>query len=119
MLTIRTEKESKSNIRVLTFDGEWDIYEKARAKGYFSQAVAEVPRGVIVDVTDVSILDSSGIEVLIASFTKLRDAGVPMVIVVDHNNYVIRKFRNLGIFEGTGLSFYETVEEAESAITGT
>jgi hypothetical protein len=32
--------------------------------------------------------------------------------VIDHNNYLLQKFKNLGVFDTSGIESSETVEEA-------
>lgn len=116
MLDIKLSKSDASDTQILTLSGEWDIYERGRVESYFSQVQSEAPEGLIVDLSAVTLLDSSGVEVLIIYYARLREVGTPMVLVVNHNNYLIRKFRNLGIFDNTGLKFFETVEEAISLL---
>jgi anti-anti-sigma factor len=117
ILAIDSRKDKDTDTWVLAFSGDWDIYEKERAEDHFLQVLPDAPRGLIVDLSDVSLLDSSGVELLIAYFAKLQEVGTRMVLVVDHNNYLIRKFRNLGIFNNTGLVFFETIEEAKDSLS--
>ena len=38
--------------------------------------------------------------------------GARTALVIDHNNYLLQKFKNLGVFDTSGIESSETVEEA-------
>lgn len=116
MLDIDIIKSDTSNIKIVTLSGEFDLFEKERVTGLLPQLLSDDPKGLIINLSAVSVLASAGIEVLITFQNEVTKVGKHIAIVVDHNNYLTRKFKNLGIFEGTGLEFFETVEDAEGAI---
>jgi len=117
VLEIDISKSDTPNIQILTLSGEFDLFEKEKVMSLLPRMLSNDVEGLIIDLTNISLLASAGVEVLIRFHSELSKAGKRMALVVDHNNYLIRKFRNLGIFEGTGLEFFETVEEAEKALS--
>lgn len=115
MLDINIKKE-KEGISILSFSGDFDLFEKDRVIDLLPQLLSNSPRGLIIDLSGISLLDSGGIETLIVYHNTVKDAGARMVLVVNHNNYLMRKFRNLGVFSGTGINVFETIEEAKAFV---
>jgi len=116
MLNINIGKLN-DNITLLTLSGEFDLYEKERVLSLSPEVVTGDTIGLIFDLTDISFIDSGGVEVLIEYQTELEKVGKTMAVVVDHNNYLTRKFARLGVFSGAGIKVFETVEEAEAAVS--
>lgn len=115
MLEISIKEGRVPGTQVITLSGEFDFYEKGKVIGLLPKILSDNSNGLIIDLAGVTLLASAGVEALILYQEKLTRAGKKLAIVVDHNNYLIRKFTNLGLFEGAELDFYGTVEEAESA----
>lgn len=65
--------------------------------------------GLVVDGTDLTYCDSTGISVLVVAYRRAKAAGRPFG-VAGLNSEVMRLFRILGLEEV--LPFYPTVEEA-------
>jgi len=105
-----------NNITVMTLSGEFDLYEKERVLSLFQEATTGDAMGLIFDLTHISFIDSGGVEVLIEYQVRLEKMGKTMAVVVNHNNYLTRKFSRLGVFSDAGIKLFETIEEAEAAI---
>ncbi|HEY3375356.1 MAG TPA: STAS domain-containing protein [Candidatus Aquicultor sp.] len=116
MFDVAIRNDNASNCNIITLSGDWDLYEKEKVERLFAQVMSESPASVIVDLTGIKFLDSSAVSTLIFSFIGLQKIGVPMVLVARENNYLLRKFRQLGIFDGTGLLFYDSVETAQKEL---
>ena len=118
MLDVDIKKGDSSDIQILTLSGEFDLFDKERVLELLPQFISADSQGLIIDLTDITLLASAGFEVLILFYEEFRNVGKRVGIVIDHNSYLMRKFRNLGVFEGTGLEVFETIEEAEAALSG-
>jgi len=115
MLDINIKKD-KENIYIVSLSGDFDLFEKRRVVDLLPQLLSDNPRGLIVDLSGISLLDSGGVETIIIYHNTIKDAGTSMALVVNHNNYLMRKFRNLGVFSGTGINVFETIKEAKEFI---
>jgi len=93
-LTVEIESIGASAC-VVSFAGELDLSTIPRVENQlFEQVRSKV--GVVVDLTDVSFIDSSGIAVLIQAFRATDDAGV-LYTVIAEGSQVDRVFRLAGI----------------------
>ncbi|MHB8841520.1 MAG: STAS domain-containing protein [Candidatus Aquicultor sp.] len=99
---------------VFVFSGAFDISEKKRVDDLVLTALSNNPRGVIFDLASIAILDSSAIGLLISYQTMLRQSNTTMAVVLGSNNYLAKKLTYLGIFNDSGISLFDTVEEAQS-----
>jgi len=115
MLDINIKKESEG-MSILSLSGDFDLFEKEHVLDLLPQLLSDNPKGLIIDLSDISLLDSGGVETLIIYHNTVKDAGALMALVVNRNNYLMRKFRNLGVFGGTGINVFGTIEEARAAI---
>ena len=100
---------------VLEVGGEIDVYT---APALRERIIALVEGGttiLIVDLTHVEFLDSTGLGVLVGALKRLRGIGGGFGLVCDQE-------RLLKIFRITGLdrvfTLYETVEAASAGING-
>lgn len=116
MLKIDVRRSDISNIQIITLSGEFDLFEKGRVDEYLSKALSENPRGIVIDLSSVSLMDSSGVGLLVAYRIKSQETGMRMALAVNNNNYLIRKFKNLGIFNESGIEVFGTVEDAEKEL---
>ena len=63
--------ESKDGAVVLTLAGELDLYNAEVVRGALADAVAQSPRRIVIDMTDVEFVDSTALGVLIEARSKL------------------------------------------------
>ncbi|HEX2016994.1 MAG TPA: STAS domain-containing protein [Solirubrobacteraceae bacterium] len=68
--------------RVITLSGEVDIVEARQLSAVFSEAVGDTTREVIVDLRDVTFMDSTGLGTILKAHARLRRQGRPMAVVV-------------------------------------
>lgn len=70
-------------------------------------------RPVVVDLTDVTFLDSAGLTALIRVTETAEGRGEPLRLAIDHNRPVIRPIQITGLEHR--LSLYHSVEDATAA----
>lgn len=68
------------------------------------------PRPVVVDLTDVTFLDSAGLAALLHATERGEELGEPLRLVVDQNRPVVRPIQITGL--GHRLALYESVQDA-------
>jgi anti-sigma B factor antagonist len=106
-LQVRTRQEG--DVAVLAAAGEVDVYTAPDLDGALSDALADGRARVVVDLSDVTFLDSTGLGVLVKGLKGAREAGGWLHLVVTSER--IRK-----IFDITGLDaampMFDTVDDA-------
>jgi anti-sigma B factor antagonist len=94
---------------VLEVGGEVDVYTAPRLRERLIELVEGGARHVVVDLSRVEFLDSTGLGVLVGALKRLRAAGGTLGLVCAHE-------RLLKIFRITALdrvfALYDTVEAA-------
>ena len=99
---------------VLEVGGEVDVYTAPRLRERLVELVDEGARSVIVDLSRVEFLDSTGLGVLVGALKRLRAVGGGLALVCGHE-------RLLKIFRITALdrvfSLYDTVDAATAAMS--
>jgi anti-anti-sigma factor len=94
LLSVRVESAS-SDIPVLTLGGELDLSTIAKVERRLLGQVRSHP-ALVVDLTNLSFIDSSGIGLLIRAFRSTEDRGA-MHLVIAPGSQVARVFRLAGI----------------------
>jgi anti-anti-sigma factor len=69
---------------------------------------------VLIDMQDVTFMDSSALHVLLRAKQKLDSSGVPSALVVGDGSVVARLFELTGLEES--LPHFGTIDEARSAL---
>ena len=109
-LTSRTE----GDFEVIEVGGEIDVYTAPRLREAIVAAVEAGHTRLIIDVTRVDFLDSTGLGVLVGALKRVRGDGGSLDIVVTQE-------RILKIFQITGLDkvfgLHTSVEAARGAST--
>ncbi len=94
---------------LLTIEGEVDVYTSPQLKQDIVQLAERGVKHIIIDLSKVEYLDSTGLGVLIGGLKRLREAGGNLALVGPG-------MRIQRIFEITGLNkifdIYATEEEA-------
>lgn len=115
MVTVELYRQ-QNGVHLLTISGELDLNEKERVLDALPSVATDGCRGLIVDLSNITLLTSAAIKVLAIFLNTLRQSGVPMVITASCQNYPVSLFRKIGAFDGTELMFFETQDEALAAI---
>ena len=106
--------ELRGNTSIVHASGEVDIASAPALAARIDQALAKNPRKLIVDLSQVTMLDSSGLGVLIQVLKELEngDANTALRLVVGERHV-------LKVFSITGLdgvfSIFSSLEEATHA----
>jgi anti-sigma B factor antagonist len=96
---------------VVSVRGEIDVYSAPALKEALS-ALLDGPTAVVVDLTEVGFLDSTGLGALVAARTTASDAGGRLPVVCDRD-------RILKLFRITGLDgVFEIFPTVEAAVQG-
>ena len=72
--------DSQHNVTVLYLSGDVDMQEVSTFRQTLKSAVEQAKRGVIVELTEVPFVDSSGIAVLIEGLKWSREKAQPFVL---------------------------------------
>jgi anti-sigma B factor antagonist len=96
-------------VRVLEVQGEMDLYNAPRLREMFDRLMERKVKGVIVSLDRVEYLDSTGVGVLIATYTLARKGGVGFYLTGVHGTVkrVLELTRLCGFFPIRG-----TVQQA-------
>lgn len=94
---------------VVWLRGELDVAEAAAAREFFAAVMAQGPRHVVVDVTDLVFIDAAGVSALIAAARMAAETGgwVRLVDASPMLRRILRIVRLTGV-----LPVYETVHAA-------
>ena len=112
LVDIEIERRTEGRWDVLDVAGEVDLSTAPTLRSRIEGIVDGGGRRLVVDLADVSFMDSSGLSVLVSGFKGMREAGGEMAVVC--SNVAIAK-----IFSITGLdrgfAIHPTLGEALSA----
>jgi anti-sigma B factor antagonist len=109
---IKTE-ELDNGAHVITLTGEVDLYTAPEFKQQLLEVIGQGSKGIVVDLSDTTFIDSTTLGVLVGGVKRLRPNGGRLSLVCSDRN--IAK-----IFEITGLDkvfpIYESRAEAVESI---
>jgi anti-sigma B factor antagonist len=71
VLPVAVERTSRDGVDVLFVEGEIDVASAPRLIAALNDAVAEAARSVIIDLTSVGFMDSTGLALLINAHRRL------------------------------------------------
>jgi anti-sigma B factor antagonist len=93
---LSVSQQSVGEYPVLAVRGEVDVYSAPALADGLNTLIDSGTMAVIVDLTEVGFLDSTGLGVLVAARSAAAEAGQTLPIAVDHD-------RILKLFKITGL----------------
>jgi anti-sigma B factor antagonist len=104
---------SADGCTVVTVGGDVDISTSPELRVALSKAnEADGPRAIVVDLSNVSFVDSTALGVLVGAFTKVRNNGGRFAIVNDHEA-VLKVLRITALYDVLGVQ--PTLEKALAA----
>jgi stage II sporulation protein AA (anti-sigma F factor antagonist) len=112
LLAVRIE-DSENGASIVTLSGELDLSTIRRVEAALLEQIHQ-RRAVLVDLSGVSFIDSSGIGVLIRASRESH--GTPMHLVIGPGSHVERIFGIAGI--GEALTVFSSREQALAALAG-
>jgi anti-sigma B factor antagonist len=106
-------EDTSSDLSILVVGGEVDYEVSPQLKAHMMRAIKAGARRLVLDLSDVTFIDSTAIGVIAGAVEKLDEAGGSLAIVSTHEKVV-------QIFEITGLDSVITLhasrEEALAAL---
>jgi anti-sigma B factor antagonist len=93
---LSVSQQSVDGHPVLDVRGEVDVYSAPALRDSLSGLLDAGPKAVIVDLTEVAFLDSTGLGALVAARTRANDAGSRLLIVCDRER-IVKLFRITGL----------------------
>jgi len=106
---LRIESNTVDGVAVLGLKGEVDVYTAPKLKSSLIDLVDEGSYDIVVDLSDVDFIDSSGLGVLVGGLKRVKSHEGSISLVCSQENI-------LKIFRITGLNkvfpIYSTLEEA-------
>jgi anti-sigma B factor antagonist len=112
---VSVSRKAADDIPVVAVSGEVDVYSAPELKESLTKLLESGAKSVIVDLSDVAFLDSTGLGALVEARAATSEAGGSLPIVCSHE-------RILKLFTITGLdgvfSIHGSVDEALAALQG-
>ena len=108
-MDLTLEHRDEGDVTVLAVAGEVDVYTAPKLRERLVELVGEGKHRLVVDMTKVEFLDSTGLGVLVGGLKRVRSHDGAMALVCGQE-------RILKIFRITGLTkvfpIHDTVEDA-------
>jgi anti-sigma B factor antagonist len=112
---VSVSRNAADDIPVVAVSGEVDVYSAPELKESLTKLLQGGARSVVVDLSDVGFLDSTGLGALVEARAATTEAGGSLPIVCSHE-------RILKLFTITGLdgvfAIHPTVDEALAGLQG-
>jgi anti-sigma B factor antagonist len=112
-VVLAVSRQSVGGYPVVAVSGEVDVYSAPALKESLAELLQSGANTVVVDLSDVAFLDSTGLGALVEARAATTEAGGSLPLVCSHE-------RILKLFTITGLdgvfSIHPTVDEAVTAL---
>lgn len=103
------KKTIDGNMTILELDGEMDLYNASDFKNEINTLFGDSQQGIIIDLENLTYIDSSGISAMLYTFTQSKNRNVGLCFVNIKGS--VRK-----VIELTSLSgFFPIAEDVKSA----
>lgn len=99
---------------LVTADGELDVGTAPELRRVVNAALDDAGGTLIVDLTEVTFMDSTTLGVLIGAYNRLRETGGVLALVCPDDR-IRRVFRITGLDKV--FTLFNTVDEATTALT--
>ena len=109
-LSVTTSRQD--DISVVTVAGEVDVYTAAQLRAVLDEEIGAGNARLVVDLDEVSFLDSTGLGVLVGRLKLVRNNSGWLRIVCS-NDRILRVFRITGLDKVFGI--HDSLEEALAA----
>ncbi|HYN66967.1 MAG TPA: STAS domain-containing protein [Ornithinibacter sp.] len=109
-LSVSTSRQD--DISVVTVAGEVDVYSAAQLRAVLDEEIGAGHTRLVVDLDEVSFLDSTGLGVLVGRLKLVRNSSGWLRIVCT-NDRILRVFRITGLDKVFGI--HGTLEDALAA----
>ncbi len=109
-LSVTTSRQD--DVSVVTVAGEVDVYTAAQLRAVLDEEIGAGNARLVVDLDEVSFLDSTGLGVLVGRLKLVRNNSGWLRIVCS-NDRILRVFRITGLDKVFGI--HDSLEEALAA----
>ena len=109
-LSVTTSRQD--DVSVVTVAGEVDVYTAAQLRAALDEEIAAGRSQLVVDLDEVSFLDSTGLGVLVGRLKLVRNSSGWLRIVCS-NERILRVFRITGLDKVFGI--HDSLEDALAA----
>lgn len=109
-LTVNSRDENGRT--VLQMQGEIDVYTAPVLREHLSEVISEGRNRLVIDMTGVDFLDSTGLGVLVGALKRIRSQDGSLQLVCDQEK-ILKVFRITGLTKV--FPIHPTVAEALSA----
>lgn len=110
-MELSVTKHGEAAVPVVGVSGEVDVYAAPALRERLTEELAD-GRSVVVDLTEVGFLDSTGLGALVAARTSAAERGASLPLVCTHQ-------RILKLFTITGLDGVFTIHDSvDQAVAG-
>ena len=109
-LSVTTSRQD--DVSVVTVAGEVDVYTAAQLRAVLDEEIGAGHARLVVDLDEVSFLDSTGLGVLVGRLKLVRNPSGWLRIVCSHDR-ILRVFRITGLDKVFGI--HDSLEEALAA----
>jgi anti-anti-sigma factor len=92
--------------------GEFDLFEQDNAKKFLSDVYAEKPSKIVVDLSEISFMDSTAVGLLLTYAAELKKDDIRVAIVINENAHVERRLGRLLQLTEPTLRYFESIEDA-------
>jgi anti-sigma B factor antagonist len=105
-------RQVREGVTILALGGEVDVYTSPRLKQEMTDLISTGTRKLVIDLTEVQYLDSTGLGVLIGGLKRAREHDGDLRLICDN-------LRILRIFEITGLTkIFDIYRNESEALAG-
>ena len=108
-MEVSVSRNAADDVPVVAVSGEVDVYSAPELKESLTKLLHSGAKSIVVDLTDVAFLDSTGLGALVEARAATAEAGGSLPIVCSHE-------RILKLFTITGLdgvfSIHKSTDEA-------
>jgi anti-sigma B factor antagonist len=101
-------EDAGPDLSVLALGGEVDYEVSPQLKAHLNRAIKAGRRRLVLDLTDVTFIDSTAIGVIVGAVEKLDESGGGSVAIVSMHEKVMQ------IFEITGLDSVATLHSSRA-----
>jgi anti-sigma B factor antagonist len=112
---VSVSRKATDDIPVVAVSGEVDVYSAPELKESLTKLLQTGAKSIVVDLSDVAFLDSTGLGALVEARAATSEAGGSLPVVCSHE-------RILKLFTITGLdgvfSIHGSVDEALASLQG-
>jgi anti-sigma B factor antagonist len=108
-------RAADAGVPVVKVSGEVDVYSAPALKDQLTGLLKSGASSVVVDLTDVAFLDSTGLGALVEARAATSEAGGSLPLVCNQDR-ILKLFRITGL-DGV-FAIYPTVEEARAGLVG-